>query len=210
MVYLEALKKGFKNRNILNINYICFNPGINLILGINGSGKSTLFNIIYGKLEADSGRVLFKDSILKRAYLKKELVTYLPQDQLIFPLFKVRDVIETLDIEMKNRDFLLNRFSKFLKRRIGSLSGGERRLFEIYTVLLSRSKLIILDEPFKALEPKGVEEIIPVINKTDKTVILSTHNYSLVRTLKKRIFLLNSGDIKAVDEKKLYEIGYLH
>jgi ABC-type branched-subunit amino acid transport system ATPase component len=159
---------GYGEVDILNgINLSIFNGEIVTIAGTNGAGKSTLAKAIIGLLPRVAGDIIFEGASLlphpteKRAALG---LSYVPQVSNIFPSLTVQDnlaVVMGVNNPRARIEELFSAFPALAQRRrarAGSMSGGERQQLAYARALMTRPRLIVLDEPTAALSPALVAE----------------------------------------------------
>lgn len=180
------------------------------LIGPNGSGKSTLLHIIMGLLKPDSGYVEFlgqkpiteKDFRIIRRQVG--LVFQNADDQLFSPTV-IEDVafgpLNMGKTPKQAREMSLEVLKKlnlegFENRITHKLSGGEKKLVALATVLVMEPEVLFLDEPSTGLDENTRERLIDILNDLDITLVMVSHEYDyLVRTTHK-IYSLNNGKIK--------------
>ncbi len=163
---------------------------MNFIIGSNGTGKTTLLNIIFG-LDTDYEGKVSKD-------LNYSNIAMIPQDNSLYEKYTVEQVLnvalEYNGTFEENHD-LLKGIS--LDQKINSLSGGQRQRVSIYSALIKKSNVIILDEPTSSLDIDTKKEIITVLNKLldDKIMlIVVTHDESFINEFENsNIIKINGG-----------------
>ena len=183
------------------------------LLGPNGAGKTTSFRMTIGLIDADAGQVMFdnKDETRLPMYQRARLgLGYLPQEASVFKQLSVEDnlmaILETRkDLNRKERrrrqDQLLEQFglSHVRKTSASRVSGGERRRVEIARSLVTEPKLLMLDEPFAAIDPKPVSEIQDVIKDLAKSfgigILLTDHSVERVLESADRSYLIHEGKV---------------
>lgn len=152
-VKIECLSKTIKNRYILNNIYLEIKTGdIIGLFGRNGSGKSTLLSILFGVIKSDNIIFSFNNKrILSSKYFNK-IFSLLPQFNSLPPNLPVKQILK-ITIETKDLDKILE--DEFLNEimfvNISTLSTGSQKYVEALTVLYSKSKFCLLDEPFSGL-----------------------------------------------------------
>lgn len=171
--------------------------GCILLVGENGSGKSTLLNIICGSLEP-------YDGIMTREDMS---VAYLPFEN---PLFKHLTVLENLRYfyrNFRNCDFdIEDAFVKevltvlkidYLNNRMDKCSSGQKQKAAIACILLSQADLIIMDEPFVAIDAKSTKGFISLLQKLkkDSVILLTTHTIEQLEAFADRLICLKDGNI---------------
>ncbi|MBQ8532954.1 MAG: ABC transporter ATP-binding protein [Clostridia bacterium] len=180
-------------------------------LGVNGAGKSTTINIICGQLKKDSGSVIINGCDLdgNRDSIKSEIGVVF-QNSVLDKALSVKDNLESRAAlygitgkafgDRLNGLSLLLDFKDLLKRSVGKLSGGQRRRIDIARALLSRPKILILDEPTTGLDPQTRKLLWSVIGDLRKnenmTVMLTTH-YMEEAAEADYVVILDSGKIAA-------------
>jgi len=185
------------------------------IIGETGSGKSSLLRTIYSDIPLKMGKIIVdgKDiSNIKRnqlPYLRRK-IGIIFQD---FQLFQDRNAYENIKFVMTSTGWsdekkIDNRITQLLEK-VGlenkknsypfELSGGEQQRLVIARAIVNNPKLIIADEPTGNLDPLVAEKILKLlldINKSGTSVIMTTHNYNLIRKYKKRILKCENGYLK--------------
>ena len=148
------------------------------VAGANGAGKSTLLKSIAGMEKAKSGTVVFAgeriDSIPAHQITARGLA-YVPENKRLFPRLQER-----------------------LAQRAGTLSGGEQQMLAISRALMTRPRLLMLDEPSQGIMPKLVDEIFAAVQKirdTGVTVLLVEQRLSESLEISDRAYVLQTGRI---------------
>lgn len=212
---LEAKKisKSFaSNRLVLNQISFHVNRGeIFGILGPNGSGKTTLFNLILGILPVDSGKITINGEIINSLPIHVRCnnykISYVPQNSACLLGLKVEENLEAIsEIKIKDKikrkdiiQELLVRFGldNIKHTQARSLSGGERRRLSISLALITKPSILLLDEPFSALDPLSVETIRKIISDLQQqsgiSSILSDHNISSTLMSVDRAILISNS-----------------
>ena len=184
------------------------------ILGKNGMGKTTLLKTIMGIMNKTEGSINLagKDiSKLKTNDRAKEGLGYVPQGRGIMPQFTIEEnmIVGTFarDKDSANNleedfEFTLKLFpilKKFWKRRGGDLSGGQQQQLAIARALLTKPKILILDEPTEGIQPNVVEEIENVLIKLNKefnlTIIIVEQNVNFIKKAANNFSILERGRI---------------
>ncbi|MCT8978398.1 ABC transporter ATP-binding protein [Clostridium sp. CX1] len=193
-VQLINLCKSYDGHKVLsNLNMNIEENKITVITGPSGCGKTTLLKIISGVEREDSGQVLLKDNSISYIFQEDRLLPHLTVYQNIAFVLK-----STMNKE--EMDFLINKYLdlvKLLEHRDKfprQLSGGMKRRVSIARAFAYKSRLLLMDEPFKGLDNKLKKEIIEEflhIHNTDKrTVILVTHDMKEAEVLGDIIYTL--------------------
>jgi len=194
------------------------------LMGPNGSGKTTLFHIIMGLLKPVSGKIeIFgktakeeKDFIDVRR--KIGLLFQDADDQLFSPtvledvafgllnLGQPRD--EAIDIARKTLDFL--GLAGFEDRLTYKLSGGEKRLVSLATVLAMKPKILLLDEPTAGLDKKTTTKIKKTLSELDLSYILISHEFDLLSEITDSIYTIDNGKIIFDEEALFHQHAHAH
>lgn len=209
---VDSVFLNFGNRRVLSDIYMqCKTGEIVGLLGRNGNGKTSLMNIIYGNLNPNSRSVRFDDVTELKAYQKPELLLYLPQFNFIPNQLTLKRVFADFNI-----DFFLfvERFSQFSNKantNFKNLSGGERRIIELYLIIKSETQFVMLDEPFSHLSPIQIDTIKDLISdeKRYKGFLITDHMYQHVIDISDEIYVLANGKTyKTKDVRDIEFLGY--
>jgi cobalt/nickel transport system ATP-binding protein len=222
------------NKALDNLNFNIEKGESVSLLGPNGSGKSTLLKILNGLIFNDSGTYHFEGMEINRKSLSNPQFSKSFHQKIGFvfqnsdtQLF-CADVFEEIafvprqmglpDDEVKQRvsDMLdLLKLRGFENRAPWHLSGGEKRKLAVACVLAMNPETLMLDEPMNGLDPRTERwfaEFLVNLNKAGKTIILSTHDLSLVQEVSRRSILFGEDHTIAADmptEKLLDDINLL-
>ncbi len=182
------------------------------LIGANGAGKSTTLKAISGLLKPESGELRFNDVLvnhLKATDLVKLGISHVPEGRRVFPKMTVMENLEMGAFIRKDKGLAQdyeNIFSLFpiLEKRktqlAGTLSGGEQQMLAIGRALMSRPKLLLLDEPSMGLAPlivKDIFNIIKDINQKGTTVLLIEQNANLALSISQRAYIIRNGEVEA-------------
>lgn len=198
------------------------------LVGANGEGKSTILMHLTGLLLSKKGNVYIDEELVEKKTLvnireKVGFVFQNPEEQLFMTTVyedvafgprnyklsedmvykKVEETLRLVGIE-----YLMNRSSH-------KLSGGERHLAAIATVLVLEPELLVMDEPTSALDPKARRRIINLLNNVSKTKIIATHDLDMVLETCERIIIIKDGKVACdglaknilTDEKLMNKYG---
>jgi branched-chain amino acid transport system ATP-binding protein len=189
------------------------------IIGPNGSGKSTFLKGVAGVTPLNGGSVILdcQDITLlsPRQRLKKSIV-YLPQGLDVFPSLSVEDNLKLFIAEMPNANTSLDEAYSFYsplrdkrKKLAGNLSGGERRLLALTRAIISKPKLLLLDEPSVGLAPAMLEVVVKKIEevvKTGVTLILVEQLMPIAQRLVNYFYVLDQGAISLSFAKEDFDM----
>jgi len=190
------------------------------LIGANGAGKTTILHTITGLLSAKNGEVLFEGVDLQKIPAHKIVslgIAHVPEGRHVFSQLTVYDNLlmgaytrsDKTEIE-ESLDNVYKRFPRLLERKgqfAGTLSGGEQQMLAMGRALMSRPRIILMDEPSMGLSPILVEEIFDIIksiSKTGTTVLLVEQNAKKALGIADRAYVLETGKIVLKgDAKKL-------
>ncbi len=217
----------------LNVSYGAIHAvhGVNLevhqgeivsLIGANGAGKTTILHSISGLKRPSSGQIVFEGQDLVKTEPHKILqmgLAHVPEGRRIFAEMTVEENLEMGAFTRSNpqeiredMEKIYHRFPRLKERRgqmAGTLSGGEQQMLAIGRALMSKPKLLLLDEPSMGLSPILVREIFDIIvqvNKTGMTVLLVEQNARMALSIAHRGYVLETGDIVlSGDAKSLLE-----
>ncbi|WP_304142094.1 ATP-binding cassette domain-containing protein [Mesoflavibacter zeaxanthinifaciens] len=210
---IDNIELHFKDKRILNGIYLKAKTGkVTSILGRNGSGKSCLINIAFGILKAKYCNIRIDNKQQKKKLYQTKKATFLPQYHYTPNRAKLASVFKLFKV--KWNDFIENfpEFSNLKHSKFNELSGGQRRVIEIYLILKKASEIILLDEPFSNISPLYIEKIKSLIEieKKQKVIILTDHNYEVVIDISDDIYLLKNGCTKLIKNiNELEDYNYL-
>ena len=213
-LHVDSVIKNFSTKQVLTDIYMSCNQGeIVGLLGRNGTGKSTLLKIIFGSLQADRKFVKVGDKIINGVYDNRKLINYLPQDNFLPGHIKVKSIIEMF-CDKSNTDRIKEHdlIKPMLAKKSRYLSGGEKRLLEIFLIVLSDSMYTLIDEPFNGVAPVYKEEIKELMRKQSesKGFIITDHDYRNILDVATRLVILHDGGTKELKSKnELIEWGYI-
>ena len=188
------------------------------LIGANGAGKSTTLRTISGLLKPKTGEINFLGKNIAGVPAHKivrEGISQVPEGRRIFAEMTVQENLElgaftrTDNDEVQN-DFkmVFGRFPRLEERKsqlAGTLSGGEQQMLAMGRALMSRPKLLLLDEPSMGLAPLLIKEIFSIIvdiNKTGTTVLLVEQNANMALSIANRAYVLETGRITITGDAK--------
>jgi len=213
LLEVDSVQLEFNNRKILSDVYLKVMTGdIIGLLGRNGQGKTSLFQIIHGVLNCDkSVRV---DKINQpQLFRNPEILRFLPQYHFIPTSLSPKRIFSDFNLDFSTFENKFKEFKSKLNSKFITLSGGEKRIIEIYIIVKSKSYFSILDEPFTQLNPLQIEKIKELIleEKENKGFIISDHKYEDVLEVSNTIYVLTSGKIHSVSNiNEIESLGYLN
>ncbi|SFH02227.1 ATP-binding cassette domain-containing protein [Pedobacter insulae] len=180
-LYVDSVNKEFGLNQILTDVFISCKIGEVIgLLGRNGAGKSTLLQIIFGALKAGHKYVKVNDKLIHTLFDSRDLIRYLPQDSFLPIHVSVKTIIAIYCTSIQAAQLHELAFIKpFLFKKSNELSGGEKRLIEIFILLYGKAKFVLLDEPFNGLAPLHIELVKEGIKAAavNKGFIITDHDY---------------------------------
>ncbi len=181
------------------------------LIGANGAGKSTTLRTVSGLLKPKSGKISFlgKDIAGKAAHeIVREGISQVPEGRRIFAEMSVLENLEMGAFIRKDADgiredmeMVFRRFPRLEERKdqlAGTLSGGEQQMLAMGRALMSRPKLLLLDEPSMGLAPLLIREIFSIIediNRAGTTILLVEQNANMALSIADRAYVLETGRI---------------
>jgi len=212
-LYVDSVTKSFGQNRVLTDIFLSCRPGeIIGLLGRNGSGKSTLMKIIFGSIYADTKFVRVCGKMVNSPFDSKGLVKYLPQNNFLPENVGVRTILRIYCDDLQGTKIAADDdIGPILERKVGTLSGGERRLLEVYLTLYAEAKFLLIDEPFDKIAPIYREKIKNLIREQSKGkgVVVTDQNYHEILDLATRVVLLTDGGLKNInDPDELAYWGY--
>ena len=194
------------------------------IVGPSGAGKSTLLKLITRETVPSSGRILLDDQDIakirpnKIPHLRRGIGTVFQDFKLLLSQTVFENIAIPLEVLSQKDTQTQNQVAEILEKvdlteKAQSfpvqLSGGEVQRTAIARAIVARPQILLADEPTGDLDPKtarSVVEILEKINKDDNTtVVMATHNASIVNHFKKRVVVLNEGKIVKDEKEGKYE-----
>jgi len=213
LLEVTKLVKSYDGRVVVDrVSFVLEQQEIVGLLGRNGAGKTTTFRMILGMIVPDSGAVAFdaKDVTDLPMYQRaRRGIGYLSQERSDFRRLTVwqnlQAILETLHLTRKERnrraEQLLSQYGLLKNRnqRSETLSGGERRKLEIARALVTNPRLILLDEPFSAVDPIAVEDLQREVRRLKdefrKSVLITDHNVAQTLRVVDRALIINDGQV---------------
>ncbi len=180
------------------------------LIGANGAGKSTIMKLMLGLLGPDSGRVLIDGIEVKKDTLsdiraKLGFVLQNSDNQMFMPTVYEDMIFGPLNYGLprdeadRRVDEVLGRLGlEYLKNRYNhKISGGEKRMAAIATILAMEPEAVLMDEPTSALDPYNRRIVINTIKSLDQTRLIASHDLDMILDTCDRVILISGGRIAA-------------
>lgn len=194
---------------VKNISFKVPQGEIITLIGANGAGKSTTLKAIAGLVKSTNSSIIFEGqdiTSMSPDRIVKSGITLVPEGRKVFSNLTVKENLrigaylrkDNLD---KDYDYVFSLFPRLKEREwqlAGTLSGGEQQMLAVARALMSRPKLIMMDEPSLGLAPlviKSIFEIIKEINGNGITVLLIEQNANMALQIASTAYVLETGEI---------------
>ncbi len=203
MLEVDNVEKYYDSVQILYGVYLKAEEGtVTGILGSNGCGKSTLLKIIFGTLKSKYKLIKIDRKVLLKKLYTTGIAKYLPQHNFIPSFLSIRKALQLYGVTEEDfmSFFIEDNFD--LSQKFRNLSGGQRRIVEVFLTLKSSSRIILLDEPFSHISPVQVEAIkkLIAIEKQHKIIVITDHLYHEITAVSDVVYLIKNGSSKRIDK----------
>ena len=194
-----------------NVNFKVNEGEIVSLIGANGAGKSTILKTLSGLIHPSEGEIIYLGENIASTSAKKIVekgLVQVPEGRHVFPGLTVKENLELgaflrKDKEeiQKDMEVVFERFPILKERKdqdAQTLSGGEQQMLAMGRALMSRPKLLLLDEPSMGLAPIFIREIFKIIQeiqKTGTTVLLIEQNAKMALSISNRAYVLETGSV---------------
>ena len=206
IITIDNVCKNYKSKKALdNVSLSIKQAELFGLLGVNGAGKTTLIKILCGLTRKTSGTIIINNFNLDKEIDKiKEIIDISPQETSVANNLTVKENLEFFSNIYNNNDnktineivdiFNLN---EVLNQRAKTLSGGYKRRLSIAIALISKPKILFLDEPTLGLDVFARRELWNIIKKLQKniTIILTSHYLEEIENLCDRVAILSNGKL---------------
>ncbi len=196
---------------VRNVNFAVNEGEIVSLIGANGAGKSTILKTLSGLIRPSEGEIVYLGENIASTSAKKIVekgLVQVPEGRHVFPGLTVKENLELgaflrKDKEeiQKDMEAVFERFPILKERKdqdAQTLSGGEQQMLAMGRALMSRPKLLLLDEPSMGLAPIFIREIFKIIQeiqKTGTTVLLIEQNAKMALSISNRAYVLETGSV---------------
>jgi len=206
----DSIGKSYRGRRVLASAYFEARAGaVSALVGRNGTGKSTLLKIAAGWMKPDHGLVEFRGRRYHRpdpAAMARDGLFFVPIDRSILsPPFTLAQHLDAVEARFgrENRAAVLERLGIAALERVrcAAFSGGERRRAELALALLRRPSCLLLDEPFRGIDPKDVEVLQAVVRELAEAgcaVVLTDHEVPEILAVADSVVWLRDGTSQAL------------
>jgi branched-chain amino acid transport system ATP-binding protein len=197
-------------RALHGVSFTVLKGEIVTLIGANGAGKTSILRAISG-LTPYTGSIVFEGQDLQRVPAHRIVglgIAHVPEGRGIFGNLTVRENLHLATWQRKDKeeievdyDRVFTIFPRLMERRdqpSGTLSGGEQQMLAVGRALMSRGRLLLLDEPSMGLAPRLVREIFRVIqdiNQTGVTILLVEQNANMALHIASRAYVLETGAV---------------
>ena len=208
LIEITDVVGGYGGAPILNgVNIAIEQSDIGVIVGPNGAGKSTTLKAVFGLLKVDSGTISFAGEEITNSLpdrLVPKGLSFVPQEKNVFTSMSVEENLEMGAFTRKDDfsstlDWVYEMFPPLLEKRrqkAGELSGGQRQMVAMGRALMSKPRLLMLDEPSAGLSPRYVIEIfeqIVKVNKAGVAILMVEQNARQALAFASKGFVLANG-----------------
>ena len=196
---------------VRNVDFKVNEGEIVSLIGANGAGKSTILKTLSGLIHPSEGEIIYLGENITSTFAKKIVekgLVQVPEGRHVFPGLTVKENLELgaflrKDKEgiQKDMEAVFERFPILKERKdqdAQTLSGGEQQMLAMGRALMSRPKLLLLDEPSMGLAPIFIREIFKIIQeiqKTGTTVLLIEQNAKMALSISNRAYVLETGSV---------------
>jgi ABC-2 type transport system ATP-binding protein len=205
IIKINNVSKNYKNIKALNNISLTINEGeLYGLLGVNGAGKTTLLKILSGLTNASSGDFIVGGFANKNMDEIKKIIDISPQESAVAKnLTVLENLVFFQDLYNQRDDNYLKEIiddlglSEVINQRAKTLSGGYQRRLSIALGLMSKPKILLLDEPTLGLDVIARRELWKIVNKFKGkiTIILTSHYLEEIEELCDRVAILSKGNL---------------
>lgn len=187
----QDVQKSFQNHTVTLPNLKFYRGATHLIVGDNGTGKSLLLKMLVREQIPNKGEIRINDKYLIQDVSLDEQIAYIPQQNIILEAGYIENVTVYDAYSSKNLERYESYFPSHLIQKIKQrddfqkLSGGEKQIIALLRALCSEKPILILDEPFSAMNSQTIEHFLTNLSDLDRTVIMVAHqleNYEHIFT----------------------------
>ncbi|GAA3282223.1 urea ABC transporter ATP-binding subunit UrtE [Streptomyces griseoincarnatus] len=210
MLQIQSVRAGYDRTTVLHgVTVEVPEDGVAAVLGHNGAGKSTLLRTVMGIVPASAGTVLLDGEDITRLAPHRRVargVAYVPQGQQSFPHLTTAENLQLVaDGRPDGKEAVAEALDLFpvlrelSGRRAGLLSGGQRQQLAIARALITRPRLLLLDEPTEGIQPSVVAEIeetvLALTRRGGLSVLLVEQHVGFAMRAARRYYVLEAGRV---------------
>lgn len=187
----------YKNKIVLQDVYLTVRVGeVVALSGRNGTGKTTLLNFISGMTKVSTGFLRINKRPIKSKHRYK-YIQILPQYHFIPSGLTVKHVLNDHKLKSSKLIDIFPAFQDKISQKIKALSGGEKRLLEVFIVLYSNHDFCILDEPFNFLSPLYIDVVKTCIREqaSTKGILITDHKLEHVMDISDKHYTIRDGNL---------------
>ncbi|NML56187.1 ATP-binding cassette domain-containing protein [Chryseobacterium cheonjiense] len=211
-LHVDSVTKSYGSKKVLQDVYLnCETGKIVALLGPIGSGKSTLLQIIFGTLKGESQFIKFNNQVLTKQSERRNKIAYLPQTPVFPKDIKIKNLISLFCNEANTQKlFNSDLIQPLLSRTMRNLSGGERKMVEVLTIIHSNADFILLEEPYSGLSPILTEKVMRMIKEMSrkKGFIISNFMTEYALELSDEIYLLSDAYLRQIKDLRELRLHY--
>jgi len=215
MLKIENIESGYGSMQVLWGPSLEVKKGsITSLLGPNGVGKTTLLMTILGSIEPWGGKITYEDREVTHLPTHKKVdlgISLVPEGKHLFVDMSVhenlvmgayrKEALQNIDDSLELVYSLFPVLKERDRQRAGTLSGGEQQMLTIARAIMTKPKMIMLDEPSQGLAPKLAEEVFETIQKLEAevglTILLVEQNVEAALNAAGYVYIMHEGLIKA-------------
>ena len=204
-IVVKNVSKAYKDVKALdNINLEILENKITGLLGTNGAGKSTLIKILTGEIKPDNGTISIFGIEIKNIDEIRKIVNVSPQESAIISNLTVYENLEFFehlyginDAMLIDDIMMLFNLKKIKNKRFKTLSGGYKKRLSIAISLITRPRILFLDEPTLGLDIIARRDLWHIITKISKstTIVLTSHYLEEIESLCEDVIILSKGHV---------------
>lgn len=212
MIQLHNFSIDIEKFKLENINLHIKKGEIFAVLGITGSGKTVLLESLAGFYSTDKGKIFMGGRDMYCIPPEKRNIGFVYQDYSLFPHLTVYKNIEFgLKLRKTTKNECLDKIDEIIKflsidhliqRYPSTLSGGEKQRTALARALVLNPQILLMDEPFSALDTNTKETIIDVVKDINKayncTIVFVTHDINEAKKLADRVGIISNGNLKSI------------
>lgn len=210
---IDSVQLHFGENTVLQSAYVTSYKGrVTGVLGRNGTGKSCLFKCIMGGIRPQNKYIRLNDEPRTDYGHIGLRVKYLPQDHFIPSGITLPQAYELYGVDYEGLVRFDDKYDCYRNHKVKMLSGGDRRIAELYLILNSDAEFCILDEPFSNIAPVYDDKIRAMISeqKANKGIIVTDHIYEEILRVADDLFLLRDGFTYQIHSRDdLVRLGYI-